>query len=178
MYSLSMEIMSFFSFQIRWVQWNPYFTYLLTRLSSLWYCNYPHYFMQRNYKENSQTFRRYMWSLFFKHYCSYLYSSCMLLHQPLFTGFPSIHCWWHWFFFFFKFWNKSHYRPRVKFRSLWISIVRKLMNEEMMSAPLSGMWRVKGICSLTKKYLVRYSGTGNFLSNISHLGTWSSAVLG
>lgn len=88
MYSLSMEIMSFFSFQIRWVQWNPYFTYLLTRLSSPWYCNYPQYSVQRNYTENSQAFRRYMWSLFFKQYCSYLCYSYMLLYQPLFCGLP------------------------------------------------------------------------------------------
>lgn len=41
----------------------------------------------------------------------------------------------------------------------------------MISTVLSGTQRVKGIFSLTKKYLVRYSGAGNFLSNISHLGT-------
>lgn len=45
------------------------------------------------------------------------------------------------------------------------------MCEEMMLSPLSGMQRVKGIFSITKKYLVRYSGAENFLSNISHLGT-------
>lgn len=87
-YSLSMEIMSFSSFQIRWVQWNPYFTYLLTRLSSLWYCNYPHYCMQRNYKENSQTFRRrYVWSLFFK-----LISVFLHVAPPALICWPSFPC--------------------------------------------------------------------------------------
>lgn len=45
------------------------------------------------------------------------------------------------------------------------------MCEEMTLSPLSGLAGVKRIVSITRKYLVRYSGAGNFLSNIGHLGT-------
>lgn len=95
MYSLSVEIMSFFSFQIRWVQRNPYFTYLLTRLSSLWYCNFT-----ALCKEITQRTCKHwggLWSLFFKHCCSYLCCSCTLLHQPVFSRAPSIYCWYYFF---------------------------------------------------------------------------------
>lgn len=97
MYSLSVEIMSFFSFQIRWVQRNPYFTYLLTRLSSLWYCNFT-----ALCKEITQRTCKHwggLWSLFFKHCCSYLCCSCTLLHQPVFSRAPSIYCWYYFFEF-------------------------------------------------------------------------------
>lgn len=83
-YSLSMEIMSFSSFQIRWVQWNPYFTYLLTRLSSLWYCN-----LTTVCKEITRRTLKPLGGGMCDH-CfssSYLYS-CMLLHQLLFVGLP------------------------------------------------------------------------------------------
>lgn len=98
MYSLSMEIMSFFSFQIRWVQWNPYFTYLLTRPSSLWYCHYPQYSMQRNYWElrNLQEIHGHSSSSISAPI--YVILTCCSI-SPYFVPCLSRSCQWHWFFF-------------------------------------------------------------------------------
>lgn len=90
MYSLSMEIMSLF--QIRWVQWNPYFAYLLTRLSSLWYCNFT-----ALCREITERTCKHWGGLCDHSFPALLLLSVLfftLLHQPIFSSAPSIYCWY------------------------------------------------------------------------------------